>query len=98
MVTASLTRAVRVIQLVPTLQRRGVEKVVCGIALELHGHGYEIDVCCLKTKGPLHAALSNRGVRVYCLEEKGPRDPVAAWRLLCILQAGKYDILHSHCL
>jgi glycosyltransferase involved in cell wall biosynthesis len=97
MLSPNSNRAVRVLQLVPTLQRRGIEKVVCGIALELHGHGYEIDVCCQRAKGPLEAALRDSGVRVYCLGEKGVRDPLAAWRLLGILRSGQYDVLHLHC-
>lgn len=97
MLTAPITRPLRVIQLLPTLQRRGLEKVVCAIALDLHGQGYEVDVCCLRTAGPLEASLRERGLRVYCLEEKGPRDLQAAWRLLSILRSGNYDIVHSHC-
>src|ERR1035437_2627843 len=97
MLTPPSTRPVRVIQLLPTLQRRGLEKVVCAIALGLHGHGYEIDVCCHKATGPLEDALSERGLRVYCLDEKGPRDLAAARRLLSILRRGNYDIAHSHC-
>ena len=96
MLTTRPARSLRVLQVLPTLQRRGIEKIVCAITLELHGHGYHVDVCCQKTKGPLETALREHGVRVFCLEEKGPRDPAAAWRLLSILRSGKYDVLHSH--
>lgn len=93
----SAARPVRVLQLVQTLQRRGVERIVCAIALRLHGHGYRIDVCCQTAKGPLEDALRERGIRVYCLNQEGPRDLAAAWRLLSLLRGGQYDILHTHC-
>jgi glycosyltransferase involved in cell wall biosynthesis len=88
---------IRVLQVVPTLQRRGIESIVCAIALSLHGNGYEIDICCLRSKGPLEGVLSRHGVRVYCLEEEGPRDTAAAWRFLSVLRRGPYDIAHLHC-
>src|ERR1017187_3265934 len=97
MLTYQAVRPVRVLELLPTLQRRGLEKVVCDIALELHGRGFEVDVCCTKTTGRMEVILRERGLRVHCVEERGPRDVLAGWRLLSILRSGKYDIAHLHC-
>ena len=95
--TPALTRPVRVIQLLPTLQRRGIEKVVRDIALALNGNGFEIDVCCEKTMGPLENILIENRIGVFCLKEKSPRDMAAALRLLSVLRHGRYDIAHLHC-
>ena len=87
----------RVLQVLPTLQRRGMEKVVCDIALALNGDVYEIEVCSLSRKGPFEEVLTGQGIGVYCLDETGPRDMAAAGRFLSILRRGRYDIVHLHC-
>jgi glycosyltransferase involved in cell wall biosynthesis len=87
----------RVLQLVPTMQRRGIERVVTDIATGLHGNGFVIDVCCQRSEGPLARLLAQRGVEVSCLGEKGPRDIRAAIRLWKIIKENRYDILHWHC-
>jgi len=91
------SRPTRVLQLVPTLQRRGIEKIVCEIAASLNNNGYEMDVCCQRSKGPMEQALAENKVGVWCLDEEGPLDLGAAWRLLSILRRGRYDIVHLHC-
>ena len=97
MSTLRTRHPIRVLQLVPTLQRRGIEKVVCAIALSLNGNGYEVNVCCQKSKGPLEDVLTRQGIDVYCIEEQGSRDIAAARRLLTLLRRGRYDIVHLHC-
>lgn len=88
---------VRILQMLPTLQRRGLEKVVTDIAIGLHGPRYQIDVCCQKESGSFAQTLAESGIEVICLEERGPRDLRAAIRLQAILKKKRYDIFHWHC-
>lgn len=87
----------RVLQLLPTLQRRGIERIVTDIATGLHGNGFIIDVSCQRSEGPLAQLLAQRGVEVSCLGENGPRDIRAAIRFWKLLKKNRYDILHWHC-
>jgi glycosyltransferase involved in cell wall biosynthesis len=91
------SRPIRVLQVVPTLQRRGIETIVCEIAASLNGNGYEMDVCCQRSKGPMEQTLAEHKVGVLCLDEDGPRDLGAARRLISILRRGRYDVVHLHC-
>jgi glycosyltransferase involved in cell wall biosynthesis len=92
-----MSKILRILQLLPTLQRRGLEKVVATVAIGLQGHGYEIDVCCQRAIGPLASSLCESGIGVHCLNETGPRDLRAAARLFRVLARRHYDILHWHC-
>jgi len=87
----------RILQLVPTLQRRGIERVVTDIATGLHGNGFIINVSCQRAEGPLAKLLVQRGVEVSCLGERGTRDIRGAIRLWKLIKKNRYDILHWHC-
>ncbi|MFF9405729.1 glycosyltransferase [Streptomyces anandii] len=57
---------------------------------------YECDVVTLTNPGPVADGLAADGVRVVHLGMGGNRDPAALPRLVRLIRAGGYDLVHTH--
>lgn len=56
----------------------------------------ECDVVTLTTPGPVAAGLTTDGVRVTHVGMSGNRDLTALPRLVRLIRAGRYDLVHTH--
>ncbi len=85
----------RVLLLIPTLDRSGAEKQLMLLATGLPRPECEVRVCCLTRGGPYQAELERAGIPVTVLGKRFRFDPVCLWRLRRLLREWSPDILHT---
>lgn len=86
---------IRVLLLIPTLDRSGAEKQLTLLATGLPRDRFEVEVVCLTRGGPFQTDLEAAGIPVTVLGKRWKFDPLT-WRLLKNLIAEKQpDILHT---
>ncbi len=86
---------IRVCQLITELRPAGAERCVAELARRLPTEGFAVDVVALRG-GAVADELREAGVNVTVLDVRGKLD-LAKWpRLVGLLRAGRYDILHTH--
>lgn len=85
----------RVLLLIPTLDRSGAEKQLMLLATGLPRPECEVQVCCLTRGGPYQGELERAGIPVTVLGKRFRFDPVCLWRLRRLLREWSPDILHT---
>jgi glycosyltransferase involved in cell wall biosynthesis len=86
----------RILHLVETLERGGLERIVVDLARAQQEAGHDVAVCCLFRAGTLAPELRAAGIDVISAgKRKGP-DVRAVWRVRRALVAHRADVLHTH--
>ncbi len=85
----------KVLQLIPTLDRSGAEKQLVLLAKGLPRDRFQVEVAALTRLGPLADDLARAGIPVTLLGKRHKLDPWALRRLTGFLKAGKFDVLHT---
>jgi glycosyltransferase involved in cell wall biosynthesis len=85
----------RVLQLIPTLDRSGAEKQMVLLAKGLPRDRFAVEVAALTRLGPLAADLQDAGIPVTLIGKTLKVDPVAGRRFLKFLRAGRFDVVHT---
>jgi glycosyltransferase involved in cell wall biosynthesis len=85
----------KVLQLIPTLDRSGAEKQMLLLAKGLPRDRFQVEVVTLTRLGPLEADLTAAGIPVRTIAKQFKFDPFAVHRLVQFLKAGKFDIVHT---
>jgi glycosyltransferase involved in cell wall biosynthesis len=85
----------KVLQLIPTLDRSGAEKQMVLLAKGLPRDRFRVEVATLTRLGPLEAELSAAGVPVTSLGKHFRLDPIALARLTRFLKAGSFDVVQT---
>jgi glycosyltransferase involved in cell wall biosynthesis len=85
----------RVLQLIPTLDRSGAEKQMVLLAQGLPRDRFWVEVATLTRLGPLEAELRAAGVPVTAIGKRFKLDPLALARLVRFLRAGRFDVLQT---
>ena len=85
----------KVLQLIPTLDRSGAEKQMVLLAGGLPRDRFHVEVATLTRKGPLEAELRAAGVPVTAIGKRLKLDPLALSRLVRFLRAGRFDVLQT---
>lgn len=85
----------RILQVVPTLDPGGAERLVCWIAAHLRSHGHEVALCYFDGKGFLAPEVGSAGVEVISLRLPHKAYP-AVQRLACVLRRWRPDLIHAH--
>lgn len=85
----------RIVQIIPTLDRAGAEKQLTALACQLRQRGWDIHVAVLTRDGPYHAELQSAGVPVYLVNKRGKVDLSALRRLECFLAELKPHIVQT---
>jgi glycosyltransferase involved in cell wall biosynthesis len=85
----------RVLQLIPTLDRSGAEKQMLLLAKGLPRDRFAVEVAALTRLGPLEADLQAAGIPVTLIGKTLKVDPVAARRFVKFLRAGRFDVVHT---
>ena len=86
---------IRILFIIPTLDRSGAEKQLTLLATRLPRDEFQVEVCALTRGGPYEAELRAAGIPVTVLGKRLKLDPVAALRLSRLIGRGKFDIVHT---
>jgi glycosyltransferase involved in cell wall biosynthesis len=85
----------RILQIIPTLDRAGAEKQFCLVAEGLPRNEFEVHVCALTRGGPLESRLAEAGIPVTVIGKRWKVDPQAFWRLKRLVGKLKPDLVHG---
>lgn len=86
---------IRVLQIIPTLDRCGAEKQLTLLATGLPHERFEVQVCALTRGGPLAAPLQQAGIPVTVIGKSWKVDPLAYARLKRLIARWQPDLVHT---
>ncbi len=84
------------VHVVETLERGGLERMVCDLAIEQARRGMRVSVICIYRRGLLSVELENAGIEIYSADKSARGNLVALWRLRRRLRAAAPHIVHTH--
>ena len=85
----------RVLQLIPTLDRSGAEKQMVLLAKGLPRDRFKVEVAALTRLGPLKGELDEVGIPVTLIGKRLKADPMALRRLVRFLKDGRFDVVQT---
>jgi glycosyltransferase involved in cell wall biosynthesis len=85
----------KVLQVIPTLDRSGAEKQMVLLATGLPRARFQVEVATLTRRGPLEADLRAAGVPVTSFGKRFKLDPLVFTRLVSFLRAGRFDVIQT---
>jgi glycosyltransferase involved in cell wall biosynthesis len=85
----------KVLQLIPTLDRSGAEKQMLLLAKGLPRDRFQVEVAALSRLGPLEAELRDAGIPVTAIGKQFKVDPIALMTLSRFLKAGAFDVVQT---
>jgi glycosyltransferase involved in cell wall biosynthesis len=85
----------RIVLLIPTLDRCGAEKQLAMLAAGLPRAEFDVHVCALTRGGPLAEPLRDAGLPVTVIGKRRKLDPAAYLRVLSYLRKLQPDIVHT---
>lgn len=85
----------RILHIIPTLDRGGAEKQLALLAAGLPRDEFDVHVACLTRGGPREAELRDAGIPVTIIGKRFKFDPSAYGRLLSHVRAVQPDIVHT---
>ena len=87
----------RVLMLVDHLNEGGGERFAAGLAIHLPRDRFDVTVCTTRhPPGPLLPEVQAAGIRHVGLERRGRFDVAPFARLVRLLRAERFDVLHAH--
>ncbi|QDU95636.1 glycosyltransferase [Lignipirellula cremea] len=86
---------IRVLLIIPTLDRGGAEKQLAYLATRLPREQFDVHVCALTRGGPLAAMLEEADIPLTVIGKSWKVDPGAWWRLRKFIQQLQPDIVHT---
>lgn len=85
----------RVVQILPTLDRGGAEKQMTLLACEMAQRGIDVHVIVLTRTGPLEETLKRAGVPMHFIDKRFKIDPSAYFSLKRQLKKLQPDLVHT---
>jgi len=85
----------RVLQVIPTLDRAGAEKQMVMLAGGLPRDRFQVEVAALTRLGPLQADLEAAGVPVTLIGKRFKLDPFAFRRLERLMKSKRFDVVQT---
>jgi glycosyltransferase involved in cell wall biosynthesis len=86
----------RILHVVDSLERGGLERVVCDLSLEQVRRGHDVTVYCLLTSGSLAPGLQAEGVPVICGHKRSGPDLEVVRELRGLMRSPGPGLIHSH--
>src|ERR1700674_3915874 len=86
----------RVVQLLPTLEFGGLERLAVDLAIQQRIEGNESFLYCTRESGPLAAEAEAGGVPVHVFGKTDGFSPRLIYRLASQLRRDRPDVLHAH--
>jgi glycosyltransferase involved in cell wall biosynthesis len=87
---------IRILHVVDSLDRGGLERVVCDLSIEQMRRGHDVCVYCLHTSGSLAPSLEAAGVLVVCGHKHSGPDLGVVRELKRLMPARAPGLIHSH--
>jgi glycosyltransferase involved in cell wall biosynthesis len=91
----TISVVIRLLLLIPTLDRSGAEKQLTLLATRLPRREFDVHVVALTRGGPYADELAAAGVRLTVLHKRFKFDPATYWKLKTILRDDPPQILHT---
>jgi glycosyltransferase involved in cell wall biosynthesis len=85
----------KVLQLIPTLDRSGAEKQMVLLAKGLPRDRFWVEVAALTRLGPLKGELDEAGIPVTLIGKRHKVDPMALGRLIRFLEEKRFDVVQT---
>ena len=85
----------KVLQLIPTLDRSGAEKQMVMLATGLPRDRFEVEVGVLTRSGPFEADLRAAGIPLTVFSKRFKLDPFVLWKLTRWLCEKRFDVVHT---
>jgi len=85
----------KVLQLIPTLDRSGAEKQMVLLAKGLPRDRFAVEVAALTRLGPLKGELDAAGIPVTLIGKRSKVDPMALGRLIRFLKEKRFDVVQT---
>jgi glycosyltransferase involved in cell wall biosynthesis len=85
----------KVLQLIPTLDRSGAEKQMVLLAKGLPRDRFQVEVAALTRLGPLKGELDEAGIPVTLIGKRLKVDPLALGRLIRFLKGKRFDVVQT---
>jgi glycosyltransferase involved in cell wall biosynthesis len=89
-------RRARVLQIITSLDRGGAENHLLALLTHADRGSFEQEVAVLCGEGELVPVFREAGIPVHLLKARSRFDLLAVRRLVELVQAGRFDIVHSH--
>jgi glycosyltransferase involved in cell wall biosynthesis len=89
------TKPLRVLQIIPTLDRGGAEKQLTLLATHLPKEEFDVHVCALTRSGPYEQVLAEAGIPVHRIGKRLKWDPSSLVRLTRLVRSLKPDIVQT---
>jgi glycosyltransferase involved in cell wall biosynthesis len=89
------SNVLKVLQLIPTLDRSGAEKQMVLLAKGLPRDRFSVEVAALTRLGPLKGELEAAGVPVTLIGKRHKVDPMALGRLTGFLKEKRFDVVQT---
>ncbi len=93
--STTICRVIKLLLLIPTLDRSGAEKQLTLLATHLPRQEYAVNVVALTRSGPFQADLDAANIPVTVIGKRFKCDPLAWWKLRRFLRDQKPDVLHT---
>ncbi len=90
------TGTLRILHVVDSLERGGLERNVADIAIAQQRAGEQVQLHCLYRTGPIALELEAQGIAVTCSHKRDGRDPRPMLRLRSAIRRHRSAIVHSH--
>jgi glycosyltransferase involved in cell wall biosynthesis len=84
------------LQLITSLERGGAENHLLALLTHADRQAFDVETAVLSGEGELVPVFRQAGIPVHLLKSRSRFDPFALGRLVRLLHAGHFDILHSH--
>src|SRR3989304_6330842 len=87
---------VRVVQVIPSMNVGGREKVVLDILRGLDGRFFDVEVACLSGPGSLYRDFMSTDRPVHFLNKRRGLQPSLVWALGRLFRKREYEVVHTH--
>jgi len=91
-----MARSPRVLHVITSVDVGGAENHLLSLVDGLDDRGYEVTIAYLKGDGELADEFRDAGCSVERIGIRADVDPVGFWRLVRLVRAGDYDLIHTH--
>lgn len=85
-----------ILHVVESLDRGGLERVVCDLVREQRVRGHTVEVLCLFHLGGFAAELERAGISVFAADKRRGPDLRALTRIRRVIRAGRHQLVHTH--